>query len=65
VEAGGAKIGDIGIATTLLRPSGKVKIKDEIFDVVTEGEFIKRGTPVKILEINGNRIIVSRKPEDE
>lgn len=65
VEAGGAKIGDIGIAMTLLRPSGKVKIKDEVFDVVTEGEFIKKGTPVKILEINGNRIIVSRKPEDE
>ena len=65
VEAGGAKTGDIGIAMTLLRPSGKVKIKDEIFDVVTEGEFIKRGIPVKILEIKGNRIIVSRKPEDE
>jgi membrane-bound serine protease (ClpP class) len=65
VEASGAKIGDIGIAMTLLRPSGKVKIKDEIFDVVTEGEFIKKGIPVKILEIKGNRIIVSRKPEDE
>jgi membrane-bound serine protease (ClpP class) len=65
VEASGAKIGDIGIAMTLLRPSGKVKIKDEIFDVVTEGEFIKKGISVKILEIKGNRIIVSRKPEDE
>ncbi|NQT70719.1 MAG: serine protease [Desulfobacteraceae bacterium] len=65
VEAGRAKIGDIGIAMTLLRPSGKVKIKDEIFDVVTEGEFIKKGILVKILEIKGNRIIVSRKPEDE
>ena len=65
VEASGAKIGDIGIAMTFLRPSGKVKIKDEIFDVVTEGEFIKKGIPVKILAIRGNRIIVSRKPEDE
>jgi membrane-bound ClpP family serine protease len=33
--------------------------------VVTEGEFIKKGIPVKILAIKGNRIIVSRKPEDE
>jgi membrane-bound serine protease (ClpP class) len=65
VEASGAKIGDSGIALTFLRPSGKVKIKDEIFDVVTEGEFIKKGIPVKILAIKGNRIIVSRKPEDE
>jgi membrane-bound serine protease (ClpP class) len=65
VEAGGAKVGDIGIAMTFLHPSGKVKIKDEIFDVVTDGEFIEKGTPVKILEIKGNRIIVYRKPEDE
>ena len=65
VEASGAKIGDSGIALTFLRPSGKVKIKDEIFDVVTEGEFINKGIPVKILAIKGNRIIVSRKPEDE
>ena len=65
IEASGAKTGDIGIAMSSLRPSGKVKIKDEIFDVVTEGEFIKKGMPVKILEIKGNRIIVSRQPEDE
>jgi len=65
VEAAGARVGDIGIAMTFLRPSGKVKIKDDIFDVITEGEFMEKGTPVKISEIKGNRIIVSRKPEDE
>jgi membrane-bound serine protease (ClpP class) len=65
VEAGGAKVGDIGIAMTFLHPSGKVKIKDEIFDVITDGEFIEKGTSVKFSEIKGNRIIVSRKPEDE
>jgi membrane-bound serine protease (ClpP class) len=65
VEVGGANIGDIGITMTLLRPSGKIKVKDEIFDVITEGEFIKKGTPVKIAGIKGNRVIVSRKSEDE
>jgi membrane-bound serine protease (ClpP class) len=65
VEAGGANIGDSGIAMTLLRPSGKVKIKNQIFDVVAEGEFIKKGSPVKIIGIQGNRVIVSRKSEDE
>ena len=64
-EAGRAKIGDVGIAMTLLRPSGKAKIRDDTFDVITEGEFIEKGTSVKVLEIKGNRIIVSRKPEDE
>ncbi|MBW1993296.1 MAG: serine protease [Deltaproteobacteria bacterium] len=64
-EAGRAKIGDVGIAMTFLRPSGKAKIRDDIFDVITEGEFIDKGTSLKVLEIKGNRVIVSRKPEDE
>ncbi|MGD8210750.1 MAG: NfeD family protein [Desulfobacterales bacterium] len=64
-EAEGAKIGDIGVTTTLLRPSGKVKIKNDIFDGITQGEFVEKGTPVKILHIQGNRIIVSRIPKDE
>ncbi|MEE8540576.1 MAG: NfeD family protein [Desulfobacterales bacterium] len=65
VEARGANVGDLGIAMTSLRPSGKVKIKTEIFDVITESEFMQKGTPVKISEIKGNRIIVSRKPDHE
>jgi len=65
VEAGGANVGDLGIAMTFLRPSGKIKIENEIFDVITDGEFIEKGTPVKISEIKGNRVIVSRKPEDD
>ena len=65
IEAEKAKVGDIGVTMTFLRPSGKVKIKDEVFDGITQGEFMEKGTPVKISEIKGNRIIVSRKPEDE
>jgi membrane-bound serine protease (ClpP class) len=65
IEAKKAIVGDIGVTMTFLRPSGKVKIKDEVFDGITQGEFMEKGTPVKILEIKGNRIIVSRIPEDE
>ena len=65
LEAEGAKVGDIGVTTTLLRPSGKVKINNDIFDGITQGEFMEKGTPVKILQIQGNRIIVSRIPKDE
>ena len=65
IEAEKAKVGDIGVTMTFLRPSGKVKIKDEVFDGITQGEFMEKGTPVKISEIKGNRIIVSRIPEDE
>ena len=56
--------GDTGRAMTALRPSGKVKIGADVFDVVTEGEFIERGATVVVFEISGNRVIVSRKPDE-
>jgi len=64
-EAESARVGQTGVTMTLLRPSGKVKIKDNIIDGITQGEFIEKGVPVKISEIKGNRIIVSRITEDE
>jgi membrane-bound serine protease (ClpP class) len=64
-EAEGAQVGHTGVTMTHLRPSGKVKIKNQIFDGITQGEFIERETPVRISEIKGNRIIVSRIHEDE
>ena len=59
-EAKGIRVGDFGTAVTLLRPAGKVEIGEDIVDVVTEGEFLERGTPVVVLEIKGNIVIVKR-----
>lgn len=59
MEAGTAKIGDRGIALTFLRPSGKAKIGEEIYDVITEAEFIEKDSPLIISDIRGNRIIVT------
>jgi membrane-bound serine protease (ClpP class) len=56
--------GDSGTAMTALRPSGKVRIGEDLLDVVTEGEFIERGAPVVVFEISGNRVIVARKPPE-
>jgi membrane-bound serine protease (ClpP class) len=61
MEANAAHTGDTGVAMTLLRPSGKARIGDEIFDVITEGEFLEKGTPIIISEIRGNIVIVSKK----
>jgi membrane-bound serine protease (ClpP class) len=41
-------IGKIGIAHTVLRPSGKVKIEGELFDAVSEIGFIDKGIEVKV-----------------
>ncbi|MBF0099905.1 MAG: serine protease [Desulfobacterales bacterium] len=56
-----AKIGNTGIALTDLRPSGKMSIKSDIFDVVSDGEYIQKGSEIVISEIKGNVLVVSRK----
>ena len=57
--------GRTGTAVTLLRPSGKAKIDGEVYDVVTQGDFIPQGSTVRVLKISGTRIIVVRMDENE
>ncbi|MDR2577728.1 MAG: ATP-dependent Clp protease proteolytic subunit [Chitinispirillales bacterium] len=52
------KVGDKGVASTSLRPSGKVSINKNTCDVVTDGLFIDSGTAVEVVQIQGNRIVV-------
>jgi membrane-bound serine protease (ClpP class) len=54
----------IGSTLTDLRPSGTVIIQDERIDVVSEGAYIPKGTEVKIIKVEGSRIVV-RKIKDE
>jgi len=51
-------IGDIGEATSPLRPAGKARFASAIVDVVAEGDFLEKGAKVKIIEIHGNRVVV-------
>lgn len=50
--------GRIGVTATTLRPSGSLKLEDEFLDVVTEGSYIEKGTPVKIIKVSGGRVVV-------
>ena len=56
-------VGDWGVADSPLRPAGKVTIGDEYIDVVTDGTFVEKGRPVRVIRITGNRIVV-REVED-
>jgi membrane-bound serine protease (ClpP class) len=47
-----------GTALTPLRPSGTALINGKRVDVVTEGPFIERGAPVKIVAVEGARVVV-------
>src|SRR4051812_24139839 len=51
-------IGISGYALTDLRPSGTMVLEDERIDVVSEGSFIKKGSKVKIIKVEGSRIVV-------
>ncbi|MGD9200835.1 MAG: NfeD family protein [Chitinispirillia bacterium] len=53
-------IGKTGIVTNSLRPAGKARIDNKNFDVVSEGDYIKRDTPVIVSLVNGNRIVVKK-----
>lgn len=51
-------VGRTGIADTYLRPSGRIRIENELIDAETQGEFIENGNPVIVVKIEGSRVIV-------
>jgi membrane-bound serine protease (ClpP class) len=57
--------GDVGMAYTLLRPSGKIQIRDQKIDAIAQGEFIPEGTAVVIERIESNRVVVRPLPPSE
>ena len=60
----GVDVGDWGLAISPLRPAGKARFGDHYLDVLTEGDFVERGRQVRIVEIQGSRIVV-RDVEEE
>jgi len=54
-------VGLEGTAMTTLRPAGTALIDNERRDVVSEGEFIEKGTPIIVVRIDQNSLIVTRK----
>ena len=51
-------VGKTGHALTLLRPAGMAIIDGSRVDVVTEGNFISKDTPVKVVKVEGMKVIV-------
>ncbi len=51
-------LGAIGVASTPLRPAGKVQFGEDFLDVVAEGDYVNAGSRVQVIEIEGNRIVV-------
>jgi membrane-bound serine protease (ClpP class) len=50
--------GDKGTVVTALRPAGRATINGEAFDVVSNGDFIEKGKPIVVTQVQGTRIVV-------
>ena len=51
-------IGKEGIATTPLRPSGMVEVNGKKLNAITRGEYVDSNTKIKIISVEGNKIVV-------
>jgi membrane-bound serine protease (ClpP class) len=52
--------GKRGTAHTVLRPSGRVMIEDQIYDAFTRGEYIERGEQVEVISTEGVTLKVKK-----
>jgi membrane-bound ClpP family serine protease len=50
-----------GVAVTMLRPAGSAMIDGKKYDVVTRGDFLDKGTPITVVAVDSNRIVVKKK----
>ena len=53
-------LGKTGIASTMLRPAGNVKIEDTVYDALTDGDFIEKGDSIKVYSLRGSYLVVRK-----
>jgi len=52
--------GSTGVASSTLRPSGRVTIDGEPFDAVSSQGFIQAGTTIRVVAHHGETVVVER-----
>jgi len=52
--------GKEGLTLTVLRPAGAIDVDGQRYDVVTEGGFVEAGERVRVIKVEGARIVVAR-----
>jgi membrane-bound serine protease (ClpP class) len=51
-------VGKEGTSLTILRPVGMVRIDGQKYSAVTGGEFIEKDKPIKVVKVEGSRVVV-------
>ncbi|MCX7611058.1 MAG: ATP-dependent Clp protease proteolytic subunit [Ignavibacterium sp.] len=54
-------LGKIGVTVSILRPVGIAEIDGKRVEVVSDGEFIQPGTKIKVIKVEGMKVVVSDK----
>jgi membrane-bound serine protease (ClpP class) len=57
-------VGHTGFATSFLRPAGVASVAGERVDVLTEGDFVPAGSPIRVTRVEGARIFVQPVKEE-
>ncbi len=57
-----ALLGRSGVAVSFLRPAGLASFGEVRVDVLSEGDFVPAGTPVRVTRVEGARIFVRPEP---
>ncbi|MFM7291158.1 MAG: NfeD family protein, partial [Planctomycetia bacterium] len=55
-------IGLKGTTTTRLAPAGKARFNGRLHDVTSDGPLVEPGTPVRVVEVRGGRVLVRAAP---
>lgn len=57
-DAANVKAGDSGTARSALRPYGTIETGGRLVEAMAEGDYVQSGTPVRVREVQGGKIIV-------
>jgi membrane-bound serine protease (ClpP class) len=60
----GDLLGHVGHAASYLRPAGVANVDGRRIDVLTEGDFVPAGSPVRVTRVEGARIFVAPVPSE-
>lgn len=49
-----------GVAETDFRPIGTIRIEGQLYSAVSDGQWVKKGNKLKVVEVSGTRILVQK-----
>lgn len=56
-------VGEKGTVEGPCRPAGMARIRGRRVDVVTRGDYLEAGDEIRVIAVEGNRVVVARQPD--